>query len=197
MKSVLVLTLVALASTAQAQSKSPTDFKSLLNVEVVDQDGQKHSFYDLVTDKVVALTYMYTTCKETCPIQGRIFREMQKALKKDLSGETRLISISVDPQHDTPEKLKAWGKKTGRQEGWTLLTGKPENLNQVFTVLFGGPQQPGFHGPVVYVGDLDRGVWMRTDLEDENGLVGQVKRMVEERRAKVVVPAEHRFNPGM
>jgi len=76
------------------------------NLEVVDQDGRKLRFYgDGLKGNQVVISFIYTTCKEICPLNtSRLARVKDIVGKRD--GLT-FISISVDPENDTPEKLKA------------------------------------------------------------------------------------------
>jgi protein SCO1/2 len=132
------------------------------DVDLVDQDGNPiHFRSDLVEGKVVAMNFIFTTCTTICPPMGAHFGQLQKQLGDRLGKDMFLISVSVDPLTDTPERLKAWGKIFGAEPGWTLVTGKKPEVDkllkslQVFT--------PDFrdHSPIVLIGDARQGNWTR------------------------------------
>ena len=136
---------------------------SIPDVEVVTQDGETVRFYsDLVEDRVVAMNFVFTTCTTICPPMGAIFGQLEKRLGDRAGRDVHLISVSVDPTTDTPERLAAWAAKFGRTPGWTLVTGDKTTVDsllkslQVFT--------PDFqdHAPVVLLGNDARGEWTRT-----------------------------------
>src|SRR4026208_2489855 len=80
------------------------------DVAVVDQDGNKLHFYtDLIKGKTVAINFIFTNCTTICPPLAATFARLQKELGEKAGKDVHLISISVDPLTDTPERLKAWG----------------------------------------------------------------------------------------
>src|SRR5215510_1800366 len=96
------------------------------DVVLRDQEGRKVRFYsDLIKDKVVVLSFFYTSCNYSCTMQGQTFSKLQSLLGDRLGKSVFLISVSTDPAKDTPQLLKAWGKRYDVQSGWTLATGKP------------------------------------------------------------------------
>src|SRR5262245_5348398 len=97
------------------------DYESLEvpDVKVLDQDGREIRFYsDLVKGKIVAINFIFTTCTTICPPLGATFAKLQRSIDPELASEVRLISISVDPAVDTPDRLKAWSQRFGAQPGW-------------------------------------------------------------------------------
>jgi protein SCO1/2 len=135
---------------------------SIPDLEVVTQDGETVHFYsDLVEDRVVAMNFVFTTCTTICPPMGAIFGQLGKRLGDRLGRDVQLISVSVDPATDTPERLSAWAARFGRTPGWTLVTGDKPTVDallkslQVFT--------PNFedHAPIVLLGNDARGEWTR------------------------------------
>ena len=132
------------------------------DVNVVDQDGKPVHFYsDLVKDKVVAVNFVFTTCTTICPPMGANFARLQKILGDRTGREVHLISVSVDPTTDTPERMKAWGRKFGAGPGWTLVTGSKEEVTRLLKAL--GVYTPDIndHSPLVLVGNDARHQWTR------------------------------------
>jgi hypothetical protein len=95
------------------------------DVELLDQDGNKVRFYtDLVKGRTVAINFIFTTCTTICPPLGATFARVQKELGERAGRDVQLISVSVDPATDTPERMKAWGAKFHAAAGWTFVTGR-------------------------------------------------------------------------
>jgi cytochrome oxidase Cu insertion factor (SCO1/SenC/PrrC family) len=93
------------------------------DVTVVDQDGRNVRFYsDLVKGRVAAINFVFTSCKAGCPLLSAGFSKFQETLGDRLGKEVALISISVDPMVDRPERLKGWARRFGARPGWTFVT---------------------------------------------------------------------------
>ncbi len=133
------------------------------DVELVDQDGRRVRFYtDLVRGRVVAINFIFTTCTTICPPLGATFRRLQTELGERAGRDVQLISISVDPVTDTPERLKAWGEKFKAAPGWTLLTGEKAHMDELLRALAASTARPEDHSPTVIIGNDERGQWTRT-----------------------------------
>src|SRR5690349_12301364 len=104
--------------------------KYFSDVELIDQDGQKVRFYsDVLKNKIVAINTFFTTCTNICPPMNRNFEKIQEALGDRLGKDAFLISITVDPQTDTPPRLKEYSRRFHARPGWLFLTGKKENVD--------------------------------------------------------------------
>jgi len=125
-----------------------------------DQEGRKVRFYsDLIKDKVVVLTFFYTSCTYTCTLQGRTFSRLQSLLGERLGKSVFLISVTTDPVRDNPEHLKAWGKLYNLQPGWTLVTGEETEMNKLLIPFTGTTAGGGMHLPSTFIGNDSRGLW--------------------------------------
>lgn len=112
---------------------------------LVGQDGKPLALADF-RGKAVALTFIFTRCPlpEFCPRMNTQFAEMEAALAKEpaLYGKTRLLSVSFDPEHDTPDVLREYrerflrGIKGVAPAHWTFATGTVANIKE-FTAFFG------------------------------------------------------------
>ena len=125
---------------ATPKSKQHYDYKNtsprellqrrhLPNVELITQDGKKVHFYDdLVKDKRVVIQFMFTRCKDICPVITHHLIEVQQMLDGRVGRDIFFYSISLSPEEDSPRDLKAFARKHGTGPGWTFLTGKPEDI---------------------------------------------------------------------
>lgn len=155
---------------AREVSTSPTNpnqkesaAKNIPDLEVYDQDGKTLRFYtDLIKGKLVAINFLFTSCKFICPMQGESFSKLQAALGNRLGRDVWLISISTDPEIDSPVKLKGWGKLFGAKDGWTFVTGKQKNIERILEML-GVSVTKEEHSPIALIGHGDKGTWIRAD----------------------------------
>lgn len=98
---------------------------------LVDQNGVRFTLDDL-RGKVVVVTFIYTTCKDTCPLLTAKMASLQKPLAGDFGPRVRFVSITVDPEIDTPPVLESYAKAHGiNLAGWSLLTGSPSAIASV------------------------------------------------------------------
>lgn len=131
--------------------------------QVLDQEGRKLKFYtDLVKGKTVAINFIFTTCTTICPPLAATFARVQRELGERAGRDVHLISISVDPVTDTPERLKAWGTKFRAGKGWTFLTGSKPDIDGLLRVLGSSIADKTEHSPTVIVINDDKGSVIRT-----------------------------------
>lgn len=160
---------------AAAANDQESGVKEILDLEVYNQDGKKLRFYsDLIKGRLVAINFLFTSCKSICPMQGESFSRLQAALAERLGKDVYLISISTDPETDSPRKLKRWGKLFGAKDGWTFVTGKKKNIEKILEML-GGSTTKEKHSPIVLIGHGDKAAWIRDyGLADPNRLINLI-----------------------
>lgn len=110
------------------------------DAQFTDQNGRPRSFSDW-RGQTIAVTFVYTRCPlpDFCPQMDRHFVAVQKALKDDpaLAARVHLVSVSFDPDYDTPEVLRAHAKKLGVDPTqWSYVTGSRESVDP-FAAAFG------------------------------------------------------------
>jgi protein SCO1/2 len=106
--------------------KSSVNYK-MPEVTLVRADGAKVSLAKELDDggKPVILNFIYTTCTAICPVMTQTFAEVQNRLGEDL-GKVRMVSVSIDPEQDTPQRLKEYAKKYSAGPQWSFYTGSVE-----------------------------------------------------------------------
>lgn len=134
------------------------------DVALVDQDGRRVRFWsDVVQGKVVAVSFVFTTCTTICPPLGANFARLRQLLGRRAGSSVELISLSVDPSTDTPERLKAWAEKFGGGgPGWTLLTGRRTDVERLLRALQAFTPNFADHSPLLLIGNAATGTWERT-----------------------------------
>lgn len=123
------------ATGANASDADPALPLVIPDSDVLDQNGQKLKFYsDLVKGRTVAINFIFTTCTGVCPSLTAKFRQLQQQLALRKSG-AHLISITVDPATDIPERLKAYAAKFKAEPGWTFVTGSKSEIDALLSAL--------------------------------------------------------------
>jgi protein SCO1/2 len=98
---------------------------------LTSQDGAAVKLSDL-RGKVVAVTFIFTMCTETCPVLTPMMSFVQDRLGDDFGAKIAFVSITVDPERDTPQVLKEYAQAFGANlAGWSFLTGPPEAVKEV------------------------------------------------------------------
>jgi len=134
----------------------------LLDRTLVDQDGRQVKFAsDVIGDKIVVIDFIYTSCTTVCPVLSALLGQVQGRLGDHLGDDVALVSVSIDPTRDTPQRLKAYAARYQAQPGWIWLTGGKRTMDEVLDGL--GAYSPNFedHPSMVLVGDGRSGEWSR------------------------------------
>ena len=98
---------------------------------LTSQDGGHVTLADF-RGKVVAVTFIYTLCTTTCPVLTPTMSFVQDQLGPDFGTKIAFISITVDPERDTPQVLKEYAQAFGANlAGWAFLTGPPDAIRDV------------------------------------------------------------------
>src|SRR5216683_6445070 len=98
---------------------------------LTSQDGVQLSLADL-RGRVVAVTFIYTLCTDTCPVLTPMMSFVQDRLGADFGTKIAFVSITVDPARDTPAVLKEYARAFGANfAGWFFLTGSPSTILDV------------------------------------------------------------------
>ena len=158
---VLLIIFSAIIALGQEDQKSPAE-KYFSDVELITQDGQKVRFYsDVLKNKVVVINTFFTTCTSICPPMNRNFEKIQEALGDRLGKEAFLVSITVDPETDTPTRLKEYARRFHARPGWLFLTGKKENVDWALYKLGQYVEAKDNHTSIFIIGNEPKGLWKK------------------------------------
>lgn len=129
-----------------------------------DQTGRDVRFSELIHERRVALQFIFTSCGTICPPMGAQFGALQKLLEQRGIDDVHLISVSIDPARDTPDRLAEWAGRFGHDgERWTLLTGAGPNIDSLLRALGMGTGDKTAHPAVVLLNDGRGGDWQPVD----------------------------------
>ena len=112
-----------------AGRKQSDQFSDIL---LTTQHGEQVRFYDdLVKDKVVIINLMYTTCVKICPGTAANLMKVHDVFGERMGRDVSILSISIDPDVDTPERLKRYWETFGSKSGWLYLTGDYDEIDRL------------------------------------------------------------------
>lgn len=191
----LVLAILGLsASVLSAQFEGATDVHShhhmmvqttyrlvdykLPRIQLVREDGKSVSFVEEMNDgRPVVLNFIYTTCTTICPVTSHTFAELQNKLG---GGRERvhMVSISIDPEQDTPEVLAKYAKRFEAGGQWQFYTGTMDAsiaAQRAFDVYRGDKMN---HNPVTFIRNAPDKLWLRIDgFAKSDELIGALRDM--------------------
>ena len=149
------------------------------DVALLNQDGKKMQLKSFLRpkDKVIILDFIFGTCTTICPVLSASFVNFQNKLGAE-AGKVQLVSISIDPEHDTPTVLKAYLKRYKAKPGWDFLTGSRENIERVTNAFNAYTSDKMQHYPLTFIYSPVQDRWFRID-----GLVATSELMEEYKKA--------------
>jgi len=140
---------------------------NLPNVTLVNEQGKKNIlFHELIKNKIVIMNTIFTTCTTVCPMMGYQFSRLQKTLQNQFGTKffrenIIILSVSIDPAADTPQRLAAWKKRFNGNSGWTLLTGSQDNIEKLLKAAGLFSAAPEDHTPITLIGNARKDQWLR------------------------------------
>jgi len=173
---VLLLFLVSVNAGAQQSRQSSETQVVIPHVSLQDSNGKIQPLATLINDRTAIVNFVFTMCNSICPLLNATMQAIETRVQERLGKEVVLISISVDPLNDTPERLKTASEQLGAGENWHWLTGKRSDVNQVLKA-FGIPAggRPEDHPPVILVGNVKHQKWLRwVGIPDPDVLVNAI-----------------------
>jgi protein SCO1/2 len=142
------------------------------NVTLTTQHGKKVRFYDdLIKGKIVAVNFIYTSCKYACPLETARLAQVQRLLGDRMGRDVFFYSITIDPDFDTPAVLNEYAAKFDAGPGWLFLTGSSADIDLLNRKLGlyspPNPSNPDGHTPHLLVGNEVTGQWIRNSGVDD------------------------------
>lgn len=142
--------------------------RSMLDVKIaptpmIRQDGTSTTLLkELDGAKPTIVALIYTSCTTVCPVTSQILSKTQDLLGKELSN-ARILSISIDPEYDTPERLLDYGKKFDAKPQWQHYTGSQANsvaIQKAFSAFRGDKMN---HIPLIFIHGGGKKPWVRLE----------------------------------
>lgn len=131
----LILPRSAVADDARSSSSKGNPYwgaNHFPDAPLITQDGKTVKFYDdLIKGKTVVINFIFTRCGNVCPLETAKLSQVYKLLGDRMGKDIFFYSITVDPKHDTPERLKEYAEKFHTGPGWYFLTGNKSDIDAV------------------------------------------------------------------
>jgi len=163
---------------SKTYSRSLHDYQ-LPDLEVVNMAGEKTRLLDeLNPGNPVMVNFIFTTCTTICPVMIATFAQVQSELGAESDG-VHMISFSIDPEHDTPERLREYAGRFNAGPQWQFLTGSLANsvaIQRAFDVYRGNKMN---HEPTYLMKGAEGNTWVRIDgLASAADIVTEYHRLV-------------------
>ncbi len=146
----------------------------LPSIDLVTSQGESFSIASLdQSEQPIALNFIFTTCTTICPVMTATFSQMRKQLG-DSAKNLRMISITIDPEYDRPEKLKVYSENFNQGYDWLFLTG---DSRDVFEVIKGFKAYNGSkmnHKPLTLLRKPGDKQWVRVEGLVSSGTLTQL-----------------------
>lgn len=146
----------------RAANRSIADY-SVPDLSLVRDDGRRVSLRNEIDDgRPVVLAFIYTSCTTVCPVVSHVMADLQAKLG-NARDRVHLVSISIDPEYDTPARLRAYAQRFGAGPEWQHYTGTLEasrEAQRAFDVYRGDKMD---HTPALLVRPLPGARWVRID----------------------------------
>ena len=199
MRRVMTAALAALAvlcASARSDAQMRRGPEYFPNLPVMNQNGEELKFYDdLVKDKIFIFMFIYTSCTDICPLTTARMTLIEDKLGPLVGKDIFIVSMTVDPAVDTPEKLKAYSKAFATGPGWSFVTGKPEDIRAINYRLGERSKVLSEHRNEIVLGNDRTGEWQRDNvMGDLDRVVTSIREMDPEYRDQVRPAAR---NPAM
>jgi protein SCO1/2 len=149
------------------------------DVSLVNMEGKKISLNsELNSDIPTLLNFIFTSCTAICPVMTSTFSQVQDNLSQ-YPEAFKMVSISIDPEQDTPETLQKYANKYQAGANWDFLTGNLEailEIQRAFNAYRGNKMN---HVPITFMRATNTDPWVRIEgFTSAKALVGEYQKIV-------------------
>ncbi len=150
------------------------------DVTLINQDGNKVRFKNfLSTDKPVVVDFIFGTCTTICPVLSAGYASLQQRLGPE-TAKVHLVSISIDPENDTPAVLKDYLQRYRSKPGWDFLTGSRRDIDRVMKAFDAYIPNKMSHYAVTFIRMPKEDSWIRI-----NGMMSTSEFVAESQKAGI------------
>ncbi len=162
---VLLSTILLLTTTTvfaeELKYKRSIENYNIPDVTLINQNGARIKLKNLIAaDKPVVIDFIYGTCTTICPVLSAGYSNLQQKLGQN-SANVQLISISIDPENDTPKVMKEYLKRYRAKAGWDFLTGSRSDIDKVMHAFDAYIPNKMYHYPLNLIRNPKDGKWVR------------------------------------
>jgi protein SCO1/2 len=153
------------------------------NLELINQDGETVRFFDdVLKDKVVVISFIFTNCEGACPVMTRKLTLVRDQLEGYIGNPIQFVTLSLDPERDTPAAMKEFAKlHKADHDGWVFLTGSAGNLDAIIKRLGQYTDDIEAHSTLMIAGNVNAAHWMKIlPQEPPPGIAEKLKLLMED-----------------
>jgi protein SCO1 len=147
-------------------------------VTLVRADGKRMALAEALDDgRPVMLNFVYTSCNTICPVTSQVFQQARELLGEQRE-QLNMVSISIDPEQDTPRKLAAYAKRYAGAGPWAHFTGSNADAVAVQRAFAAWRGDKMNHQPVTFIRGAPGQPWVRLDgFASPEQLVAELRRL--------------------
>ena len=152
---------------------------SLPDVTLRDQAGRRVAMSELQgASGPLAVNFIFATCTTICPVMTATFAQMRRELGPE-ADRIRMVSITIDPEHDTPAVLAEYAERFGAPPEWSFLTGSPAEVERVLRAFDAWTGSKASHRPVTLLRRRGEPGWVRLEgLGSGAALAGEARAVI-------------------
>jgi protein SCO1/2 len=154
---------MAAAAGTEGYKRSLRTYAAIPDVVLTDAEAKPVRLRELLAGgEPVMLNFIFTTCTTICPVMTKVFADVRTRLGRE-ADNLRMVSISIDPENDTPARLKAYAQRFGADSHWTFLTGPVQDVAAVQRAFDTYDSDKMNHQPLTLLHVAPGGQWVRID----------------------------------
>lgn len=133
------------------------------DLELLTQDGRKVRFYsDVLEGRTVLINVIFANCQDACPLITQKLNEVRALVGEQFGRDVHFVTLTSDPQRDSPQALKAFAQKQSADAGgWTFLTGDKKNIDHILKKLGAFSQNVEEHSTLLLAGNVGAKRWTK------------------------------------
>ena len=162
----LIISIILVLPTGRANAeakkyKRTVEHYTIPDLTLINQEGRKVRLVELLhSEQPVVVDFIYGTCTTICPVLSAGFSNLQRKLAAD-NTKPLLISITIDPENDSPRVMKEYLKRYGAKPGWEFLTGSRTDIDRVMRAFNAYIPDKMSHYPLNMIRSPKDGSWIR------------------------------------
>ncbi len=158
---ILMLCSAGTVTAGEQKYKRTVDRYTMPDVVLTDQNNRKVPLKDLIQSKTpLVVNLIFGSCTKICPILSAEYANLQDKLGGD-PRKVHLVSITIDPENDTPKVMKEYLKRYHAQPGWDFLTGSRQDIDSVLKAFNAYIPNKISHYPLTLIRSPEDGTWIR------------------------------------
>jgi protein SCO1/2 len=156
---------------------------ALPDLQVVRMDGKRMKLAAALDDgRPIVLNFIYTSCTAICPVTSQVLMEFREQIGAERD-RINMVSISIDPEQDSPKRLTQYAKRFGSAGTWAHYTGSTqdsETIQRAFEAWRGDKMN---HQPLTFIRAVQGGPWLRLDgFMSPGDLVSEYRQFVTQKK---------------